>query len=73
MVDGTAEALPTSDGAVDMVVASLVLCTVADPDRALAEVDRVLRPGGRLHFYEHVRAEDPRLASWQDRLQRAVS
>jgi ubiquinone/menaquinone biosynthesis C-methylase UbiE len=64
VVDGTAEALPTSDGAVDMVVASLVLCTVADPDRALAEVDRVLRPGGRLHFYEHVRAEDPRLASW---------
>jgi ubiquinone/menaquinone biosynthesis C-methylase UbiE len=70
VVDGTAEALPTSDGAVDMVVASLVLCTVADPNRSLAEVDRVLRPGGRLHFYEHVRAEDPRLARWQHRLQR---
>jgi ubiquinone/menaquinone biosynthesis C-methylase UbiE len=69
-VDGTAEALPTSDGTVDMVVASLVLCTVADPDRSLAEVDRVLRPGGRLHFFEHVRAEDPRLARWQHRLQR---
>jgi SAM-dependent methyltransferase len=70
VVDGTAETLPTPDGALDMVVASLVLCTVADPDRSLAEVDRVLRPGGRLHFYEHVRAEDPRLAHWQDRLQR---
>jgi ubiquinone/menaquinone biosynthesis C-methylase UbiE len=70
VVDGTAEALPTSDGTVDMVVASLVLCTVADPDRSLAEVDRVLRPGGRLHFFEHVRAEDPRLARWQHRLQR---
>ena len=70
VVDGTAEALPTPDGAVDTVVASLVLCTVADPDRALAEVGRVLRPGGRLRFYEHVRAEDPRLARWQDRLER---
>ena len=70
VVDGTAEALPTPDGALDMVVASLVLRTVADSDRSLAEVDRVLRPGGRLHFYEHVRAEDPRLARWQDRLQR---
>src|SRR5215211_3173860 len=70
VVDGTAEALPAPDGAVDAVVASLVLCTVADPDRALAEVDRVLRPGGRLRFYEHVRAEDPRLARWQDRLER---
>jgi SAM-dependent methyltransferase len=70
VVDGTAEALPAPDGAVDAVVASLVLCTVADPDRALAEVGRVLRPGGRLRFYEHVRATDPRLARWQDQLER---
>jgi ubiquinone/menaquinone biosynthesis C-methylase UbiE len=67
---GTAEALPAPDGAVDAVVASLVLCTVTDLDQALAETRRVLRPGGRLHFYEHVRAEDPRLARWQDRLER---
>jgi SAM-dependent methyltransferase len=67
---GTAEALPTRDGAVDAVVASLVLCTVADPDQALVETRRVLRPGGTLRFYEHVRATDPRLASWQDRLER---
>jgi SAM-dependent methyltransferase len=52
------------------VVASLVLCTVAELDRALAEAHRVLRPGGTLRFYEHVRAENPRLARWQDRLQR---
>jgi SAM-dependent methyltransferase len=67
---GTAEALPAPDGDVDAVVASLVLCTVADSDQALAETRRVLRPGGRLRFYEHVRAEDPRLARWQDRLER---
>jgi len=70
VTDGTAEALPAPDGAVDTVVASLVLCTVTDLDEALAEVRRVLRPGGRLRFYEHVRAEDPRLARWQDRLER---
>jgi ubiquinone/menaquinone biosynthesis C-methylase UbiE len=70
VVDGTAEALPAPDGAVDAVVASLVLCTVTDPDQALVEVRRVLRPGGTLRFYEHVRADDPRLARWQDRLRR---
>jgi SAM-dependent methyltransferase len=70
VVAGTAEALPAPDGAVDAVVASLVLCTVADLDQALAETRRVLRPGGRLHCYEHVRATNPRLARWQDRLER---
>ncbi len=70
VVDGTAEALPAPDTAVDAVVASLVLCTVQDLDRALAEARRVLRPGGTLRFFEHVRGEDPRLARWQDRLER---
>jgi ubiquinone/menaquinone biosynthesis C-methylase UbiE len=70
VVDGTAETLPAPDATVDAVVASLVLCTVADLDQALAEIGRVLRPGGMLRFYEHVRAEDPRLARWQDRLER---
>jgi SAM-dependent methyltransferase len=70
VVDGTAEALPADDGAVDAVVASLVLCTVPNLDQALAEVRRVLCPGGRLRFYDHVRAEDQRLARWQDRLER---
>jgi ubiquinone/menaquinone biosynthesis C-methylase UbiE len=70
VVDGTGEALPALDRAVDVVVASLVLCTVTDLNQALAETRRVLRPGGKLRFYEHVRAEDPRLARWQDRLER---
>jgi ubiquinone/menaquinone biosynthesis C-methylase UbiE len=70
VVDGTAEALPAHDATVDAVVASLVLCTVTDLNQALAEARRVLHPGGTLRFYEHVRAEDPRLARWQDRLER---
>jgi ubiquinone/menaquinone biosynthesis C-methylase UbiE len=70
VVDGTAEALPAQEIAFDTVVASLVLCTVADLVRALAEIRRVLRPGGTLRFYEHVRADAPHLARWQDRLER---
>jgi SAM-dependent methyltransferase len=61
---------PKPYAGVEAVVASLVLCTVTDPGQALAEVRRVLGPGGRLRFYEHVRATDPRLARWQDRLER---
>jgi ubiquinone/menaquinone biosynthesis C-methylase UbiE len=51
-----AETLPLEDAAYDEVICSLVLCTVADPDRVLAEVRRILRPGGRFRFVEHVAA-----------------
>jgi SAM-dependent methyltransferase len=54
---GTAEALGLGDGEMDGAVASLVLCSVSDQARALAEVHRVLRPNGELRFYEHVIAE----------------
>ena len=54
VVDATAERLPFEDGAFDAAVASLVLCSVADPHRALAELARVLRAGGELRFLEHV-------------------
>jgi SAM-dependent methyltransferase len=55
VADG-AESIPLPDACVDEVISSLVLCTVADPERALAEVRRVLRPGGRFRFVEHVAA-----------------
>ncbi len=57
VLPGTAEALPLEDESVDAVVASLVLCTVTDPEQALAEARRVVGPGGELRFYEHVHAE----------------
>lgn len=62
---GRAEALPVPDGSVDTVVASLILCTVADVPQALTETLRVLRPHGELRFYEHVRSERTRLARVQ--------
>jgi len=54
---GPAEELPFDDASFDAVVSTLVLCTARDPARALAEVRRVLRPGGKLIFVEHVRAD----------------
>ena len=64
---GSAESLPFGDGAFDTVVVTFVLCSVESPQAALAEVRRVLKPGGRLVLLEHVRG-DGRLARWQDRL-----
>ncbi len=69
VVRAPAERLPFEPESFDAVVSTLVLCTVDDPALALAEVHRVLRPGGRLVFVEHVRSADPGLARWQDRLQ----
>ncbi len=63
-----AEDLPFNDGSFDVAVSTLVLCTVDDQRRALDELRRVLRPGGRLLFIEHVRSDDERLARWQDRM-----
>jgi SAM-dependent methyltransferase len=63
-----AESLPIADDSADTVVSTMVLCTVSDPQTALAEIRRVLRPGGRLLFCEHVRSDSPRLERWQRRL-----
>ena len=67
VVAGTAEELPFPDESFDNVVTTLSLCSVGDLDVALAEIRRVLRPGGALHFLEHVRGEGA-TARWQDRL-----
>ncbi|MGH2698637.1 MAG: class I SAM-dependent methyltransferase [Actinomycetota bacterium] len=57
VVDGDAEHLPADDDAFEVAVVSLVLCSVPDQQGALGEIYRILRPGGRLHFYEHVRGD----------------
>ncbi len=57
VLPGTADELPLEEASVDAAVASLVLCSVPDQDRALAELHRVVRPGGELRFYEHVIAD----------------
>ncbi|MGD9736225.1 MAG: class I SAM-dependent methyltransferase [Solirubrobacterales bacterium] len=69
VLESPGERLPFADGEFDLAVATLVLCTVPDPTATLAELRRVLAPGGRLLLIEHVRAGDRRLARWQDRLQ----
>ncbi len=66
--DGVAESLPAADASVDVVVSSLVLCSVADQSAALTEVVRVLRPGGLLLFYEHVRSAHRVLGAAEDLL-----
>ena len=68
VVRAPAEELPFESGSFDAAVSTLVLCTVGDQARALSELRRVLRPGGRLLFIEHVRSQAPRLARWQERL-----
>jgi SAM-dependent methyltransferase len=68
IIDAPAERLPLADASVDTIVSTLVLCTVADPARALGEISRVLRPGGQLLFIEHVRSSSRFLARVQDRL-----
>jgi ubiquinone/menaquinone biosynthesis C-methylase UbiE len=70
VVQAPAEALPFADDSFDTAVTTLALCTVGHQGRALGELRRVLRPGGRLLFIEHVRSDEPKVARWQDRLHR---
>jgi ubiquinone/menaquinone biosynthesis C-methylase UbiE len=65
VVDGLADRLPADEGSMDAGVAAALLCSVPDPERTLAELARVIRPGGELRFYEHVRADTPAMARVQ--------
>jgi ubiquinone/menaquinone biosynthesis C-methylase UbiE len=63
------EDIPLPDDSVDNAVSSFTLCTIPDEQRALREVHRVLRPGGRLHFVEHGRSPDANVEKWQHRIE----
>ncbi len=67
-LSASAEDIPLATDSVDTTVITYTLCTIPDPGRALAEVIRVLRPGGRVLVAEHALAPDPSIAKWQNRV-----
>ena len=68
LIQGTAEAIPIDDRSIDTVVTTWTMCSIPALEKALREMRRVLRPGGRFVFVEHGRAPEPRVRWWQDHL-----
>lgn len=68
LLQSAEQTLPLADASIDTVLVTWSLCSIPDPARALAQMRRVLKPGGRLLFIEHGRSPDPGVAAWQDRL-----
>jgi ubiquinone/menaquinone biosynthesis C-methylase UbiE len=68
LLGGSSEALPLDDRSIDAVAMTFTLCSMDDTGKALAEIRRVLKPGGRFLFAEHGRAPETGVARWQDRL-----
>ena len=68
LIEGTAESIPLDNRSIDTVVTTWTMCSVPGIEQALAEMRRVLKPGGRLLFVEHGRAPEARVRWWQDHL-----